>query len=183
MPSALTVEAITGSNRRCLRFWQWPGRTIFCRCFWSNRYLYRLVLELLEVAYPGTSGGRDNTPILPPVRCLETGGLKTQDLGTIPPPAVEAFNQIAEQVNLCLWQIDNTFALAQTHHTYSVGGRLAEYGLLYGRRFNATRDSKTISSLMSKERQYDSIQEIVRDALQDQRFEMLKAWRWGSILQ
>jgi len=79
-----------------------------------------------------------------------------QDLGTIPPPAVEAFNELAEQVNLCLWQIDNTFALAQTHHTYSVGGRLAEYGLDEDSTPPAT--AKQLARwLMSKERQYDSI--------------------------
>jgi len=48
-----------------------------------------------------------------------------------------------------------------------------------GRRFNATRDSKLARWMVSGKtvRQY---QEIVRDALQDQRFEMLKALEVGQ---
>jgi len=74
------------------------------------------------------------------------------------------------------------FCARTTHHTYSVGGRLAEYGLLVmDEDSTPPATAKQLARWMvSKERQYDSIQEIVRDALQDQRFEMLKALEVGQ---
>jgi len=71
----------------------------------------------LEVAYPEElrEDGETTHLFLLAAQYLEAGGRSLgQDLGTMPPPAVESFNELAQQVNLCLWQIDNTFASAQT---------------------------------------------------------------------
>lgn len=142
-----------------------------------------LVLELLEVAYPEElrEHGEDNTPIFAccpiPRSWWDEAWYKTWE--QCHRPAVESFNELAQQVNLCLWQIDNTFAIAQTHDVYSVGGRLAEYGLLVmDEDSTLPATAKQLASWMvSNERQYDSIQEVVRDALAEQRFDILKPWK------
>lgn len=144
-----------------------------------------LVLELLEIAYPEEfrEDGEDSTPVLAscPIHQSSWSDIFDKFWEGHPRRELEAFNELAEQVNLCLWQIDNTFAIAQTYDVYSIGGRLAEYGLLVmDEDSTPPATAKQLASwLVSKERQYDSIQEIVRDALQDQRFDMLLALEVG----
>lgn len=96
-------------------------------------------------------------------------------------PKVEKFNELADRVNRCLWQIDNTFAIAQPGDIKSVVTRLLEYGLLL---MDSSTPSATTQHLLdwmfSSEYHRESFKDAAWEAFQQKRFDILKALEIGQ---
>ena len=96
-------------------------------------------------------------------------------------PKVEKFNCLADQVNLCIWQVDNTFALACPDDARAAVRRLLEYGLLLPTD-NPTpaASQRCLLDWVFSSGFRDSFEDASVDAFQEQRFDMLKALGIGQ---
>ena len=96
-------------------------------------------------------------------------------------PFVERFNCLADKMNYCIWQVDNTFALADPDNIRDAVKRLVEYGLV-------TMDNPTPPATATQvaERIINSawlptdIKYFVWEAFQDKRFDILAALEVGK---
>lgn len=95
-------------------------------------------------------------------------------------PRVKKFNELADRVNRCIWQIDNTFAIAHPKELPDAVGRLAEYNLLekIDNRAPLVPAKDLIDDWIFEGR--ESFNDVIWDAFREKRFDILRTLRIGE---
>lgn len=92
---------------------------------------------------------------------------------------VEQFNQLADQVNRCIWQIDNTFAIAAPGDGYGALKQLSEYRLIQRIDSKPATARQLLDWVLDYDFRMDNVPEIAREAIAKNRFDILTALEIG----
>lgn len=96
-------------------------------------------------------------------------------------PKLIVFNQLADQVNLCIWQIDNTFAITSPDDARDAGELLVEYGLVQMDKPTLPATAKALFDwVIEKQGCRDCYRNTILDAFEEERFDMLTALEVGQ---
>ena len=95
-------------------------------------------------------------------------------------PHIEMFNQLADQVNRCIWQIDNTFAIAEPGDGYGALKQLIEYGLIQEIDSNPATARQLLDWVLDCGLHMDGVPEIAREAIAKKRWNILSALEIGQ---
>lgn len=139
-----------------------------------------LIVEMIEVAYPQEWEG-DTFLTYCDFSRRKWNKKQYKDWEQNIRPRSLTFNSLADQVNRCIWQIDNTFAIAQPEDMRSAVERLAEYNLLKmdDNRTPLTPAKDLIDWLLPGSYR-ESFEDVVWDAFQENRLDILKTLRIGE---
>ncbi len=95
-------------------------------------------------------------------------------------PQLELFNQLADRVNCCLWQIDNTFAIAEPTDDYAAFNRLIEYRLMQRMNYAPATARQVIDWSMKLAFHLNELTDVAQVAIKQKRWDILSALEIGK---
>lgn len=95
-------------------------------------------------------------------------------------PLVELFNQLTDEINKCIWQIDNTFHMTSANNISTALEKLTEYGLIEPIDFVAATQRQLIDWVLVQQSHLNNFSLLISAAIKQQRWDILKALEVGE---